>query len=110
MSQKTKNGRRGSIPMAIFWMFFISLLLFWLPFVGPLIAGVIGGKRAGGIFRGIQAVFLPAVVFGLFAGVAASLLTGWPLIGMVAAAGGMILWLSHVGPLLLGAIVGGFLA
>ena len=29
----------GSIVIAIIWMSVISLLLFWLPFVGPLIAG-----------------------------------------------------------------------
>jgi len=56
--------KKGSIGGAIFLMFFISLILFWLPFLGPLIAG----------------------------------------------AGGAILALAHVGPLLLGAIIGGILA
>jgi len=35
---------------------------------------------------------------------------GMPLVGAVAAAGGFVLALSHVGPMLIGALVGGLLA
>ena len=47
----------GSILAAVFWMFLISLLLFWRPFVGPLIAGIVGGKYAGGVGGALMAVF-----------------------------------------------------
>lgn len=43
------DEKKGSILSAIIWMFLISLFLFWLPFAGPLIAGIVGGKKAGGV-------------------------------------------------------------
>ena len=100
----------GSIVIAIIWMSVISLLLFWLPFVGPLIAGVVGGKSAGGVGSAILAVLLPCIVFGALLFFVASSLTGIPLVGAVAGAGGLVLALAHVGPLLLGAFIGGFVA
>ncbi len=100
----------GSIVIAIIWMSVISLLLFWLPFVGPLIAGVVGGKSAGGVGSAILAVLLPCIVFGALLFFVASSLTGIPLVGAAAGAGGLVLALAHVGPLLLGAIIGGILA
>ena len=56
------SNPKGSILMAIFWMIVISLLLFWLPGLGPLIAGIVGGKVAGGVLRGLTAVFVPALL------------------------------------------------
>jgi hypothetical protein len=101
---------RGSILGAIIWMFIISLLLFWLPVVGPLVAGIVGGKKSGGIGNALLAVFLPAIVFGILLFFVATSLTGLPIIGALAGAGGLILALAHVGPLLIGAIIGGILA
>ncbi|MSR77401.1 MAG: hypothetical protein EXS63_04155 [Candidatus Omnitrophica bacterium] len=106
MNQKAKKGSVGS---AMMWMFFISLLLFWLPGIGPLIAGLVGGKKAGGVGPAILAVFFPGIIFGMILFLDAALLTGVPLIGFVAALGGFTLSITHVGPLLLGAILGGFL-
>lgn len=100
----------GSIGAAILWMLLISLLLFWLPFFGPLVAGVVGGKAAGGVGAALMAVFLPVVLISVVLFFAGSALTGVPLIGMVAGAGMLVLIVSNVGPLLLGAIVGGILA
>ena len=102
--------KNGSILSAIIWMFVISLLLFWLPFAGPLIAGIVGGRKAGGLGSALIAVFLPGIVFGVALFILASSLTGIPLIGIVAGAGGFILAISHIGPLLLGAIIGAILA
>ena len=103
------NEKKGSIISGIFWMFLISILLFWLPGIGPLIAGIVGGKKAGGILNAIIAVFLPAIVLGIFLFLFTSVLTGAPVIGFVAAAGSFVLVISNVGPLLLGAIIGGIL-
>lgn len=94
----------------MWWMFLISLLLFWLPVIGPLIAGVVGGKKAGGVGPALAAVFAPIVITGVALFLFGSTLTGLPLIGAVAGLGAVALLLSHVGPLLLGAIVGGLLA
>lgn len=90
-------------------MFILSLLLFWLPVIGPLIAGFVGGRKAGGVGNAILAVLLPGIVFGLFLFFLASILTGFPPLGFIAGAGGLVLAFAHIGPLLLGAIVGGVL-
>ena len=102
--------QQGSIFAAIIWMFVISVLLFWAPFLGPLIAGIVGGKKAGGVGSAILAVFLPALIFAGLLFFFASALTGLPVIGAVAGAGGLILAVSEVGPLLLGAVIGGIMA
>ena len=47
------------------WMGGLSLLLFWMPIVGPLVAGLVGGKKAGSVKRAVIAVFLPALLLGL---------------------------------------------
>ena len=105
-----ETEKKGSIPAGIIWMSIISLLLFWLPVLGPLLAGLVGGKKSGGVGNAITAVFLPGIIFGILLFVLASTLTGIPLIGAVAGTGGFILSLAHIGPLLLGAVIGGLLA
>src|SRR5437764_350415 len=56
---------RGSVGSAILWMFVLSVLLFWLPIFGPLIAGFVGGRKAGSVGNAIVAVILPGLVFGV---------------------------------------------
>jgi hypothetical protein len=85
------------------------VLLFWLPIIGPLIAGFVGGRKAGTVGDAILAVLLPAFVFGALLFFLASLLSGLPVIGVIAATGGLVLALAHAGPLLIGAIVGAIL-
>jgi hypothetical protein len=102
-------NREGSVISAMIWMFVLSLLLFWLPVAGPLIAGFVGGRKAGTLASAVLAVFLPAILFGGALFFLGSVLTGVPLLGLVAGAGGAILALAHVGPLLLGAILGALL-
>jgi hypothetical protein len=104
------NEKKGSIVAGILWMFLISLLLFWLPVIGPLVAGIVGGKKAGSVGSAILAVFLPGIIFGVVLFVFASSLTGIPLLGAIAGVGGFALSLVHIGPLLIGAIIGGVLA
>ncbi len=87
-------------------MFLLSILLFWLPIIGPLVAGFVGGRKAGTLGNAILAVFLPAVIFGMALFFLASLLLGLPLFGVLAGAGGFALAAAHVGPLLLGAVLG----
>lgn len=103
-------GKKGSITSAIIWMFLISLLLFWLPVIGSFIARIVGGKKAGDVGPAIIAVFLPGIVFGVLMFLLATSLTGLPVVGSVAGAGGFILSLSNIGPLLIGAIIGGAMA
>ncbi len=102
-------NRTGSIGSAIFWMFVLSVLLFWVPVAGPLIAGFVGGRKAGSLGNSIIAVFLPGVLFGTAFFLLAAVLTGIPLFGFLAGAGGAAIAMIHVGPLLLGAILGAIL-
>lgn len=101
------NGSEGSILSAIVWMFIISILLFWLPVVGPLVAGFVGGMKAGGVGSAVLATILPSLILGVALFFLAALLSGLPIVGFIAAAGGLVLALSQVGLLLVGAIVGG---
>jgi hypothetical protein len=102
-------NRQGSIGTASVWMFILSILLFWLPIVGPLVAGFVGGRKAGGLGNAIIAAFIPAIVFGVALFFLATLLTGFPLLAFAASAGGFALATAHIGPLLLGAILGAML-
>ena len=101
---------RSSIVGASVWMLVISLLLFWLPFVGPLLGGVVGGRKAGGVERAILAALERAFVTAVLLFVLATVLTAMPLIGAVAAAGGFVLVALQVGPMILGAILGGLMS
>ncbi len=107
MSQTSKA--KGSIAAGALWMLFLGVLLFWLPFFGPLLAGLVGGKRAGGVLPAMVAAFLPGVVTGIALFFLATLLSGMPIVGVLAGMGGLALSMFHVGPLLLGAILGGLM-
>ena len=104
------NEKQGSIGAGMTWIFLISLLLFWLPIAGPLLAGLVGGKKSGGVGNAMGAVFLPGIILAVLLFAFASVLSGMPLIGAIAGAGGLVLSLAHIGPLLIGAIIGGLLA
>ena len=101
------QGKQGSVFSAMVWMFVISLLLFWLPVLGGLIAGFVGGRKAGSVGSAILAVFLPGIIFFVLLFLLAASLVGIPLIGLAAGAGGLWFSVIHVGPLLVGAIIGG---
>lgn len=100
--------RRGSLVAAMNWMGCLALLLFWLPVAGPLIAGFVGGVKAGSIGRAVAAVFLPALGIGIMVTVAVASLADWIWgWGFLAGLGGVTLMLLNVGPMLLGALAGG---
>ena len=110
MAGRVYVRRRGSAITGAIWMFVISLLLFWLPLFGPLIAGFVGGKKAGGIGPALGAVFLPAAAIGFLFFVLFTV-TGFPLVGVLT---GSVAFLTvaagMIGPLLVGAIIGGAMA
>ena len=109
------NNNSGSVIAGSLWMLIISVLLFWLPVAGPLIAGVVGGMKSGGLLGAIMAVFLPAVVVAiLIALIPAAWMTGIPVVGAIIAsiaAFGLIVVIGlQIGLLLVGAIIGGVIA
>lgn len=87
------------------WMGGLTLLLFWMPGVGPFIAGLVGGFKARTIGNAALAVFLPAVLLGVmsFAAVAWMADAIW---GALAGVGTAVFLLINIGPLFLGAILG----
>lgn len=99
-------GRRGSLWSAINWMGGLSLLLFWLPVIGPFIAGLVGGRKAGGFGRAIAAVFLPGILMGGLVYGAVMYLTRDPFWSFLAGIGGLWISFLQVGPMLVGALVG----
>ena len=98
---------RGSLVSAMNWMCGLSLLLFWLPVFGPLIAGVVGGAKAGSVGRSVLATFLPAVMTALMTAGGVAYLTDWVGWGILAGLGITAWLLAGIGPLLVGAIIGG---
>ena len=47
------------------YVLILSLMLWWLPMFGQMIAGFVGGRRAGGPWKGVAASIIPVV--GLYA-------------------------------------------
>jgi len=56
------------------YVLILSLVLWWLPMFGQMIAGYVGGRRAGGPWKGVAAAILPVV--GIF-GVMTAFENGW---------------------------------
>jgi hypothetical protein len=53
----------------------LSLMLWWLPMFGQMIAGYVGGRRAGGPWKGVAASIFPVVaLYGVVAGFSSGLL------------------------------------
>ncbi len=68
---RTDNAKKvglghGNKPYSIWsaakYILMISLMLYWLPLVGQMIGGFIGGRRAGSPWRAIIAAMLPVIV------------------------------------------------
>ena len=110
----TAIARRGSIPAAMAWMIGLSVALFWMPVFGSLIAGFVGGRKAGGVGPALVAALLPGLMLFAFAVFFGALL-GWipilgQFVGLIAGLGGTVLGFLNVVPLLIGAAVGGMTA
>ena len=110
----TDVTRRHSIPVAMGWMLGLSALLFWLPVLGALIAGYVGGSKAGSVGRAVAAVFLPGVIVWVATFLLGTVLGSIPIIGpLFAAVAGLGIWaMSFINtiPLLIGAVIGGKMA
>jgi hypothetical protein len=104
------NKARGSISSGLVWMIVLSILLFWLPLIGPFIAGLVGGKKAGSVGNALTAVAIPAAILAATIFLFSSFLLGLPVLGLLAGAGVFFFALLHVLPMLLGAVIGGAVA
>ncbi len=69
---KGLQAKRG-VKRGAFWIVALSLLLFWVPVLGPAVAGYVGGRKAGTPLRAFFAALLPILgAFAAFAALAAS--------------------------------------
>ena len=68
-AENDAEGPKFSSPVTYsFWSgakycLMLSLLLWWFPLVGNMIAGYIGGRRAGGPWRGVLATRCPSALY-----------------------------------------------
>jgi hypothetical protein len=101
---------QGSVTEGMLWMSGLSLVLWWIPLIGPFIAGYVGGSRAGSVGRALVATILPGVILTVAVGFSSAALSGMPLVGFLAGFGTLMLIAGNIGPMLVGAILGGFMA
>jgi hypothetical protein len=102
---------RGSVPRAMAWMLGLSVILFWIPFLGGLVAGFVGGRKAGGVGPALAAALLPGLIL-FVATVLLGALLGWipvlgQIVGVLANLGAWVLGFVNIVPLLIGAMIGG---
>lgn len=100
----------GSVFWASFWMLVLSMLLFWLPGLGSLIAGVVGGKIAGSVGRAFFASILPSFLLGIILALLFKALTDTAWIAVLAGIGGFAYAAIGAGAMIIGALIGGLVA
>lgn len=88
-------------------MFVLSIVLFWLPLLGPLVAGFAGGRVAGNARSAMLAVSLPGLVLAGLILFFSTALLGMPLLGVFAGLGAFTLVMAHIAPMAAGALLGG---
>jgi hypothetical protein len=102
---ETEDVQPGSILLGTLWMIGLAVLLFWLPVLGPLVAGYVGGRRSGSVAGAAVASIIPAALAaGLFLLAGSGL--GFPMLSSLAEAGILIVLLLESVPLIGAAIVG----
>lgn len=48
--------------VSMWYIFILSVLLWWLPVFGQMIAGYLGGRKAGSAIRGVVATLIPCLI------------------------------------------------
>jgi hypothetical protein len=102
----TAERQQGSVMAGTLWMIGLAILLFWIPVVGPLIAGFVGGRKSGGVGPALISSIIPAILAaGLLLLIGAGI--GVPILGAIVGAGVFIVILVEMVPLMIAAIIGG---
>lgn len=71
------NLRERPVLVGIWYVFILSCLLWWLPLFGPMIAGYIGGRKAGSPLKGIMVAIIPVfIILLLLIGIDVGLIPG----------------------------------
>lgn len=100
---------KGSVVLGGLAMLALSLLLFWLPLLGPLIAGFVGGWIVGRPWLAAAVTLLPEIALGLLIWVVLAVFD-LPLIGALAGATTFLIIAFQGIPMLIGAFIGGAVA
>lgn len=96
----------GSLVIGGVWMLILAVLLSWVPILGPLAAGFVGGRLIGEEKKALAVAFLPAVLMGIVVWLVLAAFE-LPLLGAVAGFGALVVIAVQELPLLAGAWFGG---
>jgi hypothetical protein len=107
MTPDITHTDNDSVASASIWIVGLSVLLGWIPVIGPAIAGYVGGRKAGSPGRGLVAGVIPAILLGVIVGVVLAMFE-LPVIGTVTGIA-VAIWIAiEAIPLLMAAAVGGW--
>lgn len=104
----TTRADNDSVVAASLWIVGLSILLGWIPVIGPAIAGYVGGRKAGSPGRGVVAGIIPAILLGIIVGVILAMFE-LPIIGTVTGIATVIWVAIEAIPLLIAAAIGGWI-
>lgn len=104
-TSRAPSTEQRSLLRGALWMLVLSLVLFWLPVLGPFIAGVVGGRVIGGRIAALLVALLPAIALAALIALILSLFE-LPVLGAVAGFGIFLVIAVQDLPLLVGAWVG----
>ena len=102
-------GRNRGVWPAWLIMFVLSVLLGWLPIIGPAIAGYVGGMQAGSTGSAMVAALVPAVAVTAIVWLLGAVLDIAILATLLGIGVFMVLVIGAL-PLLVGAFAGGWMA
>lgn len=105
-ASSNRTSRQGSVVQGGLWMLILAVLLSWLPILGPLLAGFIGGRMIGGERRALGVALLPAVLMAVVLWIVLAAFE-LPVLGAVAGFGVLVVIAIQELPLLAGAWFGG---
>jgi len=102
-----KKSREGHLIEGLFWMYTISMFVFWVPVLGGLIAGVVGGWVVGRAKGALKVSIVPAAIFGVILTILALTFQGRHLSFMHFFLSPTLMVFSYVIFLMFGAFLGG---
>jgi hypothetical protein len=105
---RSSNG--AGVGRGIAWILGLSILIGWIPLIGGFVAGVVGGKKSGGVLNALMAALIPSLLLANLFVFLATPLRGIPLLGSIATASAIALAFVGLAPVVLGALLGGLIS